>query len=92
MTSAVRSPLRSSSALVATVVPILTWPTRSAGMESSADYAEQVANALDGGVRIGLPGFSGQQLALVQRAIGRAANHIGECAAAVDPEIHKRPS
>ncbi len=35
MTSTVRSPLRSSSALVATVVPIFTQATRCAGIDSS---------------------------------------------------------
>jgi hypothetical protein len=48
--------------------------------------AEQVADALDGGIGIGFGVFR-QELALVQRAVGRTANHIGEGAATVDPEI-----
>jgi hypothetical protein len=48
--------------------------------------AEQVADALDGGIGIGFGVFR-QKLALVQRAVGRAANDVGEGAAAVDPEI-----
>jgi hypothetical protein len=48
--------------------------------------AEQVADALDGGVWIGLGVFR-QELALVQRAVGCTANHIGEGAATIDPEI-----
>ena len=48
--------------------------------------AEQIANALDGGIGIGFRIFR-QQLALMQRAIGRAADHICKGAATVDPEI-----
>jgi hypothetical protein len=62
---------------------------RSAGIGCLVD-AEQVADALDGGVGIGLGVFR-QKLALVQRAVGRAANDIGEGAATVDPEIPNSP-
>jgi hypothetical protein len=60
ISSSVRSPLRSSSALVATVVPIFT--RRRARRDRLARLrAEQVADALHGGVAIGL-GILRQQL------------------------------
>ena len=62
MTSRVRSPLRSSSALVATVVPILTAPIAPAGIGSPRLEAEQVADALHRGVGVG-PGFSDSSFA-----------------------------
>ena len=86
VSSSVRSPLRSSSALVATVVPIFTAPTRPAGIGSPACKAEQVADALDGGVAIGLRVLR-QELVGDQRAVRPPADHVGEGAAAVDPEI-----
>ena len=61
MSSSVRSPLRSSSALVATVVPILTSPMRAGRDRLAGCEAEQVADALHRGVAIGLR-VLGQQL------------------------------
>ncbi len=48
--------------------------------------AQQAADALDGGVAV-LLGVLAQQLERVQRRIGRAADDVGEGAAAVDPEL-----
>ena len=48
--------------------------------------AEQVADALDGGVAVGA-GIFGEQFARVEPAGGVAADDVGEGAAAVDPEI-----
>ena len=48
--------------------------------------AKMVANALNGRVRIGGRVFR-QELAGVQRAIGRPGHDVGECAATIDPEI-----
>ena len=48
--------------------------------------AEQVADALHGGVAIG-SGFSESSLCAVQRAVRPPPDHVGEGAAAVDPEI-----
>src|SRR5690606_11886548 len=47
---------------------------------------EQVADALYGGVAIGF-GVFGKQLAGMKAALRVAADNIGECAAAIDPEI-----
>ena len=91
VTSSVRSPLRSSSALVATVVPIFTQSTccgvigAPAGSCSSRRMPSTAASA------IGL-GVVAQQLQRVQRAVGRAADDVGEGAAAVDPELPARRS
>ena len=63
-----RSPLRSSSALVATVVPIFTAPTRPGGIASPAFRPEQIADALHGGVGIG-SGIFRQQLVRNKRAV-----------------------
>ena len=84
--SSVRSPLRSSSALVATVVPIFTAPIAPGGIGSPGLQAEQVADALHGGVAIGLR-ILGQELVRDQRAVRPPPDHVGEGAAAVDPEI-----
>ena len=46
---------------------------------------QQIANPLHGGVLVG--GTLGDELAGVQRALGVAADHVGESAAAIDPEI-----
>ena len=54
MTSAVRSPLRSSSALVATVVPIFTASMRSAGNRRVGANPKQLANPLNCSVAIAL--------------------------------------
>ena len=86
ISSSVRSPLRSSSALVATVVPIFTAPTWRTGIASPRLQAQQVADALHGGVGIGL-GVLRQQLVRDQPAVRPAPHHVGEGAAAVDPEI-----
>ena len=48
--------------------------------------AEQAADAFDRGVAV-LLGVLGQQLQRVQLAVGRAADDVGEGAAAVDPEL-----
>ena len=48
--------------------------------------AEQVADALHGGVGIGLRIFR-QQLVRHQRAVRPPPDHVGEGAAAVDPEV-----
>jgi hypothetical protein len=48
--------------------------------------AEEIADALDGGVAIGLA-VLGEQLAGMQPALRVAADDIREGAAAVDPEI-----
>ena len=81
-----RSPLRSSSALVATVVPIFTHADlrrrdRLAGMQAQQD----------GGCRPTAAsrycsGF-GQQLVVASVPSGGAPDHVGEGAAAVDPEL-----
>ena len=55
-----RSPLRSSSALVATVVPIFTVPIAARRDRLARSQAEQVADALHGGVAIGLRIFRQQ--------------------------------
>ena len=57
---------------------------RLAGLE-----AHQVADALHGGVAIGL-GIFREQLVGDQRAVRASADHVGERAAAVDPEIPLR--
>ena len=81
-----RSPLRSSSALVATVVPILTLSTRPSGIVASGSSAEQAADACERGV-VDSAGIFGQQF-LDMQATGRiATDHIRERAAAIDPEI-----
>ena len=56
-----RSPLRSSSALVATVVPILMAPICPGGIGAPGCEAEEIADALHGGVAIGA-GIFRQQL------------------------------
>ena len=48
--------------------------------------AEQIADALHGGVAIGL-GVLGEQFVRGERAVRAASHHVGEGAAAVDPEI-----
>ena len=53
MSSSVRSPLRSSSALVATVVPIFTAPICPAGIGSPGARPSSVADALHRRVAIG---------------------------------------
>ena len=57
------------------------WRDRLAGRE-----ADEVADALDGGVAVGLGVFR-QQLVGDERAVRPLADHVGEGAAAVDPEI-----
>ena len=54
--AAVRSPLRSSSALVATVVPILTASTSLGRDRLAGAEAEQRADAGDRGVAVAAPG------------------------------------
>jgi hypothetical protein len=48
--------------------------------------AEQIADALHGGIAIGL-GILGQKLVGDERAVGPPSDHVGEGAAAIDPEI-----
>ncbi len=86
MTSTVGSPLRSSSAFVATVVPIFTAAICSTGIDSPGRKTEQVADARHGRVAI-LLGVVGQQLVRDERAVGIARHDVGEGAAAVDPEL-----
>ena len=57
VTSSVRSPLRSSNALVAMVVPIFTSLMREDGIGSPGLQAEQIADALHGSVGIGFRVF-----------------------------------
>ena len=47
---------------------------------------EHAANTLDGGIRV-VRGVLGEQFQGLQPAIGRTPHDIGECAAAVDPEL-----
>ena len=58
---------------------------RSGGNLGAGAQAEQVADRLHGGIRIG--GAFGEQFAHMQLAEGVAADDIGECAAPIDPEI-----
>jgi hypothetical protein len=84
--SSVRSPLRSSSALVATVVPILTasiWP---GGIGCVWRHTKHRADAGDGGVAVAA-GVLRQQLVGGQVSRRVARDDVGEGAAAVDPEL-----
>ena len=83
--STVRSPLRSSSALVATVVPIRTTSISPGGIGRSP-RSEQLANALDGRIAVALRVLR-QQLQRDERAVGLAADDVRERAAAIDPEL-----
>jgi hypothetical protein len=51
--------------------------------------AQQAADTFDGGILIGI-GIFGQQFQRMQAAIRRTADHIGEGAAAIHPEIPTR--
>ena len=84
--STVGVPLRSSSALVATVVPILTASTASSGRRSPLRQAQQVADALDRRILV-LLGVLREQLVDPDRPVRRPADHVGERAAAIDPEL-----
>ena len=84
-----RSPLRSSSALVATVVPIFTVPISPAGIGFAAAQPEQIPDALHGGIPIGV-GIFRQQLVGEEAPVRPAADDVGEGPAAVDPEIPAR--
>ena len=86
VTSSVGSPLRSSSALVATVVPIFTHSTTLGRDRLAGLQAQQVADAGDGRVAV-LLGVFRQQLVRDQRAVGPLGDDVGEGAAAVDPEL-----
>ncbi len=70
---------------MATVVPILT-ADQTLGDRLIVIQGEKPADALDGGVAIGI-GIFRQQLFLGKRAVGCPADYVGECTAAVDPEI-----
>ena len=89
MKSAVGSPLRSSSALVAMVVPIFTAAIALGGQRRAARDAEQIADAGERGVLVA-PGVLGEQLVGDERAVGPARDDVGEGAAAVDPELPAR--
>ncbi len=69
--AAVRSPLRSSSALVATVVPILMAPIRPAGIGSPGARPSRSRMPCTAASRIGL-GIFRQQLVRGERAVGPA--------------------
>ena len=86
MRSAVRSPLRSSSALVATVVPIFTAAIDARRDGRAVRHADQPADAGDRRIGIGLRVFR-EQLGDPDFARRVARHHVGEGAAAVDPEI-----
>ena len=86
MKSTVGSPLRSSSALVATVVPIFTASMRSTGIGSPGATPEELADAGDGRVAVALRVLR-QQLVGDDGAVGTARDDVGERAAAVDPEL-----
>ena len=87
MKSTVRSPLRSSSALVATVVPIFT-ASIALGRDRRArlQRPSSCADAVHGGVAVALR-ILRQQLVRDERAVGPAGDDVGERAAAVDPEL-----
>ena len=87
--SSVRSPLRSSSALVATVVPIFTASTTPGGIGASERDAEHRLDAGDGGVAVAA-GVLAQQLVGRQPPVGIARDDVGEGAAAIDPELPAR--
>ena len=89
VTSTTGSPLRSRSALVATVVPILTLATRSAGIGAPAAEPEEAADAVQRRVRV-LLGVLRQELRPVQPPVRIARDDVGEGAAAVDPEVPAR--
>ena len=77
--------MRSSSALVATVVPILT--ARCVRRKRfTARAAEQVGDAGERRVRIGLR-ILREQLMGDQAPVRRLRDDVGECAATVDEEL-----
>ena len=84
--SSVGSPRRSSSALVATVVPILTASIAAGRQGLAMRQPEQVANALERRVLV-LVRVVRKKLVDSDLAVRRAPDHIGEGAAAVDPEL-----
>ena len=85
-TSSVRSPLRSSSALVATVVPILTRSTTPGRDRRVEGDAKHRLDAGDRGVAVAARVFA-EQLWVERRPVGIARDDVGEGAAAVDPEL-----
>ena len=86
MTSSVGSPLRSKSALVATVVPIFTAAMRSDGIGRAGGNAEEQPDGFQRRVVVGARVLR-QELAGEDAAVGCACNDVGEGAAAVDPEV-----
>ncbi len=62
---------------------------RAGGDRRTLGHAEQLADAVDGGVAIGL-GIFGKQLAGMQAALRVAADDVREGASAIDPEIPLR--
>ena len=90
VTKRVRSPLRSSSALVATVVPMRTTSMSSAGSGADGREPEQVANALDR--RVVVARAFRKQLVSEEGAVGASRHDVREGPAAIDPELpcHRR--
>ena len=86
VTSSVGSPLRSSSALVATVVPIFTHSTCSGVIGSSGARPSRRRMPATAASRY-CSGFSDSSLCVDERAVGALADDVGEGAAAVDPEL-----
>ena len=85
--SIVGSPRRSSRALVATVVPILTASIALAGISSPGARREQLADPLERRVVV-LLRIVGQELVHADGTpSGVRADHVGERAAPVDPEL-----
>ena len=76
--------MRSSSALVATVHLHRADPAGGDWLASC--QAQEIADALNGGVAIGL-WVLGQELVGGERAVRPPSDHVGEGAAAVDPEV-----
>ena len=73
MTSTTGSPLRSSSALVATVVPIFTLATRAAGIARLRRRARGTAGCRAAPRRRSAPGFSDSSFARCSRPSGSRA-------------------
>ena len=78
--------MRSSSALVATVVPILTLAMEPTGSGPRLGTLDEIGDAGDGGVLVGLRVFR-QELVGKKAAVRRARDDVGERSAAVDEEL-----
>ena len=86
-TSSVRSPLRSSSALVATVVPIFTASTTPGRDRRVERDAEHRLDAGDGGVAVAAGVLAEAACGWTACPSGCARDDVGEGAAAIDPEL-----